>query len=251
MAAPRNKLKAALADGARLEGLWLNLGSDNVAEIAGMCGFDWCLIDAEHGPWDPVGIQAQLRTLEPTPAEAIVRVPAAETWILKQVLDLGAQTILVPIINTPQEAQAVVRACRYPPEGIRGNGASVARATRFGAIQGYQASANAEICVIVQIETAEAVANIEAIAAVEGIDGLFIGPADLAADMGYLAEPDHPDMQAAIKDAILRIHAAGKPSGIVSHSDETRARYRALGVNLQSLGGDAGVLREALLRLPQ
>lgn len=250
MAAPKNKIKAALKAGQRLEGLWLNLGSETVAEIAGWSGLDWCLIDGEHGPWDPVLIQAQLRALASTPAAAVVRVPAGEAWLLKQTLDLGVQTVLVPLVNTAEQAEAVVRACRYPPDGIRGNGAGVARATRFGAIENYQGTANAEICVLVQIETVEAVVNIEAIAAVDGVDGLFIGPADLAADMGHLSEPGHPDVVAKVEESIARIHAAGKPSGIVTHDDASRAKFRDLGVQFMSLGFDGGLLRRAISALP-
>src|SRR6056297_216523 len=139
MPAPTNRLKSDLAAGKLLRGIWLNLGSGLVAEMAGNAGFDWCLIDGEHGPWDPAAIRAQLIALAATPAEAVVRVPVAEDWVLKQALDLGAQTVLVPMVDSAAQARAVVRACRYPPDGGRGQGAMVARAAGYGAVPDYTA----------------------------------------------------------------------------------------------------------------
>lgn len=249
MPAPENRLKARLAAGVVQRGLWLNLGSALVAEMAGQSGFDWCLVDGEHGPWDPTAIRAQLMALAATPAEAVVRVPVAEDWVLKQALDLGAQTVLVPMVDSAEQARAVVRACRYPPEGVRGQGALVARASGFNRIADYTVNANAEICVLVQAESRAALEALDDIAAVDGVDGVFIGPADLAADMGHRDDPGHPDVRAAIAVAIPRIRAAGKAAGIILGTPEARAWALDLGVTFLGMGAEATLLSEALHRL--
>ena len=246
MPAPTNRLKADLAAGKLLRGIWLNLGSGLVAEMAGHAGFDWCLVDGEHGPWDPVAIRDQLIALAATPAEAVVRVPVAEDWVLKQALDLGAQTVLVPMVDSAEAARAVVRACRYPPDGVRGLGAMVARAAGFGAVPDYTANANAEICILVQAESRAALAALDEIAAVDGVDGVFIGPADLAADMGHRDDPGHPQVQAAIADAIPRIRAAGKAAGIFLGTPEARGRAVDLGATFVGMGSEAALLSHAL-----
>jgi 4-hydroxy-2-oxoheptanedioate aldolase len=249
MPAPRNDLKHRLARGELLRGLWLNLGSGLVAEIAGQSGFDWCLIDGEHGPWDPAAIRAQLIALAATPAQAVVRVPMADDWVLKQLLDLGAQSVLVPMIDSADQARAVVRACRYPPEGVRGQGALVARASGFHAQKDYTTNANDEICILVQAESRAALTAIEQIAAVDGVDGIFIGPADLAADMGHRDDPGHPEVQAAIADAIPRIRATGKAAGIILGTPEARAEAVRRGVNFIGMGSEATLLAEGLRAL--
>ncbi|MFV1876444.1 HpcH/HpaI aldolase family protein [Nioella sp.] len=249
MPAPRNSLKSELAAGRLCKGIWLNLGSPLVAELAGNSGFDWCLIDGEHGPWDPTAIRAQLMALAATPAQAVVRVPVAEDWVIKQALDLGVQTLLVPMVDSAEEAAAVVRACRYPPQGVRGQGALVARATGFNAIADYTTNANDEICILVQAESRAALADLDRIAAVKGVDGIFIGPADLAADMGHRDDPGHPDVQAAIADAIPLIRAAGKAAGIILGSPQARADAVARGVNFLGMGSEATLLADALRAL--
>lgn len=249
MPAPRNRLKSDLAAGRLCKGIWLNLGSPLVAELAGNSGFDWCLIDGEHGPWDPTAIRAQLMALAATPAQAVVRVPVAEDWVIKQALDLGVQTLLVPMVDSAEEAAAVVRACRYPPQGVRGQGALVARATGFNAIADYTTNANDEICILVQAESRAALVDLDRIAAVDGVDGVFIGPADLAADMGHRDDPGHPDVQAAIAAAIPRIRAAGKAAGIILGTAEARAAAVAQGVNFLGMGSEATLLADALRAL--
>ncbi|MGI3184163.1 HpcH/HpaI aldolase family protein [Nioella aestuarii] len=249
MPAPKNRLKSDLSAGRLCKGIWLNLGSPLVAELAGNSGFDWCLVDGEHGPWDPTAIRAQLMAIAATPAQAVVRVPVAEDWIIKQALDLGVQTLLVPMIDSAEDAAAVVRACRYPPDGVRGQGALVARATGFNAISDYTTNANDEICVLVQAESRAALDDLDRIAAVEGVDGIFIGPADLAADMGHRDDPGHPDVQAAIAGTIPRIRAAGKAAGIILGTREARANAVALGVNFLGLGSEATLLGDALRTL--
>lgn len=245
----RNRLKANLAAGGLQKGLWLNLGSPLVAEMAGQAGFDWCLVDGEHAPWDPAAIRSQLMALAATPAAAVVRVPMAEDWVLKQVLDLGAQTVLVPMVDSADQARAVVRACRYPPEGVRGQGAGVARVSGFGAVPGYTAHANEGICVLVQAESRAALEALEEIAGVDGVDGVFIGPADLAADMGHRDEPDHPEVREAIAAAIPRIRAAGKSAGIILGTPEARAWAVGLGANFLGMGSEAALLSARLRAL--
>ena len=169
MPAPQNKLKQAMAQGQLLRGLWLALGSEPVTEIAGRAGFDWCLIDGEHAPFDPALIRRQLIALENTGTPAVVRAPANEAWILKQVLDVGAQTVMVPMVNSAAEARAAVQACRYPPQGIRGDGGYTMRASGYGAVPDYASSANDQICLIVQAETRAALDDLAAIAAVDGV----------------------------------------------------------------------------------
>ncbi|MEM9319550.1 MAG: aldolase/citrate lyase family protein [Pseudomonadota bacterium] len=240
-AAPINKLKARLSAGEKTRGLWLDFHADAVAEMAGNSGADWCLIDGEHAPFDPAALLTQLRVLAGTKAEPIIRVPAAEAWMLKQVLDLGVQNVMVPMIETADQAQAVVRACRYPPDGIRGVGAMVARAGGYGARTDYLVTANAQICVIVQAESARALDNIEAIAAVDGIDAIFIGPADLAADLGKPAA----EVRAVIDAGIARIAAAGVAAGLVT-SPADCAHFEALGAQLTSIGSDTRIMLAGL-----
>lgn len=249
MPAPKNHFKAALRSGALQRGLWLNLGSDIGAEMAGQSGFDWCLIDGEHAPYDVETIRRQLIALAGTGTEAIVRVPIGRDWVLKQVLDLGAQTILVPMVDTEAQARAAVRACRYPPEGVRGMGAAIARAAQFGAVADYPATANDEICVIVQAESRAALDNLEAIAGMEGVDGVFIGPADLACDMGFRDDMENPAVLAAIDRAIATILAAGKAAGIITFDPAAQDRYAEAGVTVLGLGSDAFLLAQAMRQL--
>lgn len=249
MPAPRNDLKAALSAGELQRGLWLNLDGAVAAEIAGNAGFDWCLIDGEHGPWDPAGIRAQLIALQGTGTAPVLRVPVAEDWVIKQALDLGVQTLLVPMVNSADQARAVVRACRYPPEGVRGMGAAVARAAKFGTIPDYAASANDEICILVQAESRAVMAEIQDIAAVEGVDGVFIGPADLGADMGYRDQLDAPELWAEIKRGVDVIRAAGKSAGIIVFGAEAEAQMIDWGVTFLGTGSDASVLAAALGKL--
>lgn len=246
MPAPKNTLKAALAAGPCQSGLWLNLASGLTAEIAGQAGFDWCLIDAEHAPYDPTVIQAQLTALAATGTPAVVRAPAGEAWMLKQLLDMGAQSLMVPMVDTADQARALVRAVRYPPDGIRGNGAAIARASRFGAEADYLQTANAQICLIVQIETQAALENLDEICAVDGVDCVFVGPADLACDMGYQGDASTPEVDAAIDSALARIHAHGKASGIIAFAPEGIAKYRRMGVSFLGVGSDLALLSSGL-----
>jgi 4-hydroxy-2-oxoheptanedioate aldolase len=245
MAAPENKLKRTLATGDVQMGIWLGFGSDAVAELAGGCGFDWCLVDCEHSPNDPAQAIGQLRALGPH-TSAVLRVPIGEEWVLKRALDIGVQSVMVPMVETVAQAQAVVSAVRYPPQGRRGMGPSLARATGYGVVEDYVATANAQICCIVQVESAAALAAAPEIAAVDGVDCVFIGPADLSADMGYPGQADHPEVEAAIARALPAIAAAGAAPGILAFDGATAARYLSFGATFIGVGADVTTLRDAL-----
>lgn len=249
MPAPKNALKSALAQGTLQNGLWLALASATVAEAAGKAGFDWCLIDAEHGPNTLTTIAAQLQALAGTPAHPVVRVPMGEDWMLKQVLDLGAQTVVVPMVNTSEQAAQVAAAVRYPGVGSRGMGAVLARASGYGEIVDYVSSANDEIFLFVQVESAEAVENIDAIAATEGVDGIFVGPADLSADMGFVGQMDAPEVLAAIDHVYARTQAAGKVIGTITFDEGDFTTQVEKGVRFLGLGGDAVLMRRAFAHL--
>ncbi len=235
-----NSLQKRLARGEVTRGLWQNLPGPEAAELAAYAGFDWILIDGEHGAWDVGDIRRRLIAAP----DAVVRVPANETWILKQALDIGARTVMVPMVDTPQQARAAVAACRYPPDGVRGMGAAVARAAMYGYDADYGARANSEVSIWVQAESREALANLEAICAVPGVDCVFLGPADLSADMGLT--PTDPTVLAALEDAIGRIAATGMPPGIFAADPE---RWVVAGARVVSLGSDAAVLAGALRAL--
>ncbi len=242
MPAPHNQFKTALKNGEIIIGCWLSLGDPLATEIAGTAGFDWLLIDGEHTPYDISRIRMQLMALEASSSHAAVRVPFSETWILKQVLDAGAQTILVPMVETAEQANRLVNDVSYPPAGSRGVGYAGARCSRFGEIIDYGTTADEQICLLVQVENCAGIAALDDILAVDRIDGVFIGPADLSADMGFMGQIEHPEVQAVIKNAFSRIKAAGKAPGVLSTtSDITQdmidagAQFVATGVDLQLL----------------
>lgn len=246
MQVPKNQLMAKMRDGQTQYGVWLNTGSPIVAELAGHCGFDWCLIDEEHGPVTLSEMTSQLQALATTPTHPVVRVPDAAAWMIKQALDIGAQTVLVPMVDTGAQAAAMGRAMRYPPQGMRGMGAAIARASAFGAMTDYVRDANDQVCLLVQAESAAALANIDDIAQAEGIDGVFIGPADLSADMGFPGDADHPEVLAAIDHMIDRIHAAGKISGMLTFAPDRSRYYADKGVGFVGIGADVAILGRAL-----
>lgn len=246
MQTPVNTLKKTLKSGQVQRGIWLTSGTGILAELAGTAGFDWCLIDGEHGPNTVSEILPQLQALAISGTPAVVRVANAEAWMIKQVLDLGCQTVVVPMVDDAQTADAMARAMRYPPQGNRGMGASLARATGFGAVADYPHTANDQVCLLVQAESAQAVENIDAIAATEGVDGVFVGPADLSADMGYPGQPDHPEVEAAIDHLIARTVAAGKIAGIITFDESRLNEYAEKGVTFLGVGGDMMILGSAL-----
>ncbi|QJQ99017.1 4-hydroxy-2-oxoheptanedioate aldolase [Halomonas sp. PGE1] len=242
----KNAFKQRLLGGEPMTGIWLGLASPYVAEIAATAGFDWLLLDGEHSPNDLATLLGQLQAIAPYASAPVVRPPEGDTVLIKQYLDIGVQNLLIPMVETPEQAAEVVAATRYPPEGVRGMGSFLARASRWGQVENYLDRAGEEICLILQLESPIALANLEAIAEVEGVDGLFIGPSDLSAAMGHRGNPGHPEVRAAIDDAIVRIRAAGKAAGIIT-LDETEARgYLAAGCGFVGVGVDALVLVEGL-----
>lgn len=249
MAAPINTFKRALKEGKPQIGLWLGLANPYTAELLGGSGFDWLLIDGEHGPNDIRSILAQLQALQASRSNAVVRIPVGATHIVKQVLDVGSQTLLVPMVTTAEEARARVLDIHYPPKGRRGVGAALARASAFSRTPDYLKTADDEICLLLQVETVAALKNIEEIAAVEGVDGLFVGPADLAADMGFRGQPEVDEVQAAVEDAISRIVKCNKAAGILSSDEKLCRRYLELGATFVAIGSDVGLLANASTKL--
>src|SRR6202051_4802233 len=206
---PRNAFKQALASCQRQIGLWSGLCSPIVAEIIAGAGFDWIVIDGEHAPNDIPSLLAQLQAMRGGTAEPVFRVPWNDPVIIKRPLDVGARSLLIPFVQNAEEARRAVAATRYPPLGIRGVSVTP-RANDYGRVQNYHKNAHLDTCVLLQVETRTAVKEMEAIAAIDGVDGIFIGPSDLAADFGHLGNSKHPDVMAALKDAATRIRAAGK-----------------------------------------
>lgn len=238
---PRNAFKRALAEGRRQIGLWSTLGSNVVAEILAPAGYDWILLDMEHSPNEIPGLIQQMQALTGGTATPIVRPAWNDPVIIKRVLDAGAQSILVPFIQNAAEARAAVAATRYPPEGIRGVSAG-ARAGRYGRVDGYLHKANAEMCVLVQIETPMGLTNLEAIASVPGVDGVFIGPSDLAATHGHLGNPGHPDVDKLIFEAGARLKKIGKPAGFLTPNQDLARRVIDAGFTFVAVGSDSALL---------
>jgi 4-hydroxy-2-oxoheptanedioate aldolase len=238
---PRNEFKHAIAEGRRQIGLWVNLPSGFTAEALAGCGFDWLCFDTEHAIGDPITVFTQLQAVAPYPLSAVVRPVENDPALIKRLLDAGAQTLLIPYVQDAGEAQAAVDAMRYGPRGVRGF-AGLTRATRFGQVETYATRAEEELCLLVQVETASALDEIEAIAAVDGVDGIFIGPADLAASMGHPGDPGHPDVVDAIETAIGRIQEAGKPAGILSLDPQFVDRCIELGTVFTAVDVDLNIL---------
>lgn len=238
---PRNAFKHDLAAGKLQIGLWSSLCSNLAAEVISDSGFDWILLDTEHSPNEIPDLVTQLQAVQRGTATPIIRPAWNDAVLAKRCLDIGAQTLLFPYVQNPEEAKRAVASTRYPPQGIRGVSAG-ARASRYGRVPGYLGKANAEICVLVQVETRPALDQIEAIAKVEGVDGVFIGPADLAASLGHLGNPAHPEVQAAIQDAAKRLKAVGKPAGILTPNEEEARRYIDWGYLFVAVGADIGLL---------
>lgn len=239
---PRNEFKRALAAGRTLFGLWNSLSGSYAVEAIAGAGLDWLLLDTEHSPNDLESILANLQVVAAYPTQAVVRVPWNDMVTVKRYLDIGAQTLLVPQINTAEEARAAVAYTRYPPSGLRGVGGTT-RATRFGRVKGYARRAHEELCVLVQVESQQALDNIEAIAAVDGVDGIFVGPADLHASLGLVGETRHPDVAPVIDQAIARIRRTGKAPGTILTGEATDVeRWIKLGAQFIAVGSDLGLL---------
>jgi len=238
---PVNRLKRALSEGRQQIGLWSSLAHNVTVEIIAGSGFDWLLLDTEHAPNELPMVHSQLQAMEGGTATAVVRPAWNDAVILKRLLDIGVQNFLVPFVQTEEEARRAVAATRYPPDGIRGVAVAI-RANRWGRVQDYARRANAEIGLIVQLETRRALQNLEAIAGVDGIDGLFIGPSDLAADLGHPGDNRHPDVRAAIEDAIARIIKTGKFAGILAPIEADARHWLERGCRFVAVGNDAILL---------
>ena len=256
MQTPVNPFKQALQDKRRQIGFWLNLPNTTVAEIAAGAGFDWLLIDGEHTYHSLETILHQLQTLAAYPrTHAIARLPMGHghvgEMLIKQYLDLGVQTLLVPMVDTPEQAAAIVRAARYPGEGGAGGirGMAGGRAARWGRWPQYVHEANDRLCILVQAETRTALDNLETIAAVDGVDGIFIGPADLSASMGHRGEPGHPEMLALFESATRRIVATGKAAGTLAVDEALAHRYLQWGASFVAVGLDTVTLARETTRL--
>ncbi|ENU1226827.1 4-hydroxy-2-oxoheptanedioate aldolase [Providencia rettgeri] len=237
-----NKFKKALKSGQPQIGLWLGLCSPYSAELLAGAGFDWLLIDGEHAPNNVQTTLSQLQAIAPYPSQPVVRPPWNDPVIIKQLLDIGAQTLLLPMVQNAEQAKQAVRATRYPPAGIRGVGSALARASRWNRVPNYLTRANDEMCVIVQVETREAMNNLPEILKVEGVDGVFIGPADLSADMGFSGNPNHPEVKAAIEKATLQIREAGLAPGILMAAPDVAEHYLKLGALFVAVGVDTTLL---------
>jgi 4-hydroxy-2-oxoheptanedioate aldolase len=238
---PKNRFKEALRAGKPQIGLWGSIPSSYTAEVVAGAGFDWFLIDTEHTPADIENVLAQVHAISAYPTAPVVRVPWNDMIAIKRYLDIGVQTLMIPQVTTVDEAKNAVAFARYPTTGLRGVAGST-RATRYGRIKNYFRDADREICLLLQLESAAALKNLEAIAEIEGVDGIFIGPADLHASLGYLGEVAHEAVLPVIDDAIMRVRKAGKAPGILTASEELAKRWLKLGGLFVAVGADVGIL---------
>ena len=234
---PKNTFKQALKEGRPQIGLWFSMASAYAAEVVAGAGFDWILVDTEHSPNDVLQVHAQLQALGGGSAVPVVRPAWNDMVLIKRYLDLGVQTLLIPYVQSEHEARDAVRYTRYPPAGVRGVGGTT-RATHFGRIKDYPHRAHEELCVLVQVETRGGLDQIAAIAAVEGVDGVFIGPSDLAAGLGHLGNPNHPEVQDAIVRGIHRVRGLGKAAGILTTDEALARQYLAAGAQFVAVGND-------------
>ena len=241
MELPQNSFKRALKAGKKQIGLWSSLASNYSVEVIAGAGYDWLLLDCEHAPNDLESLLTQLQACAPYSSAPVVRVPWNDMVNIKRVLDIGAQSLLFPYVCSAEEAKAAVASTRYPPAGVRGV-AGTTRATRFGRVKDYAKRAHEEICVLVQVETKPALDQLEAICAVDGVDGVFIGPADLHASMGYPGETSNPAVLPLIEDAMRRIVKAGKAPGYLSPLETDAKRMLAAGCLFCAVGADIGLL---------
>ncbi|PLR45742.1 2-dehydro-3-deoxyglucarate aldolase [Chimaeribacter arupi] len=243
-----NLFRQKLLQGDTLIGCWCALANPTSAEVLGLAGFDWLLLDGEHAPNDITTFVPQLMALKGSPSAAVVRPPYNEPVIIKRLLDIGFYNFLIPFVETAEQARNAVAATRYPPAGIRGVSVSH-RSNNYGLVPEYFTSINDNIAVMVQIESQPGIDNIDEIAAVDGIDGLFVGPSDLAATLGYLGQANHPEVQAAIRHIFDRARAHGKPSGILAPVEADARRYLEMGATFVAVGSDLGIFRAATVAL--
>jgi 4-hydroxy-2-oxoheptanedioate aldolase len=244
--APENTLKHRLKAGETLIGCWLGMAEPYLAEISATAGFDWLLIDGEHAPNDIRSMAAQLAVLEASGASTVIRLPDDDPAKIKQALDIGAQTLLIPMVESSSQAERIYRATRYPPLGFRGVGSALARASKFAAIPDYLTTADDQICVLAQVESRAGLQALDGILAIDGIDGVFIGPSDLAADMGHIGKPAEPAVKNAVLDALRRIRAAGKIAGVLTMDPAYIADCRDAGANFLGVGIDVTLFAGAM-----
>ncbi|MGE4241708.1 4-hydroxy-2-oxoheptanedioate aldolase [Ramlibacter sp.] len=249
MNTPANTFKERLLAGRTQIGLWLGLADPYTAELCAGTGFDWLLVDGEHAPNDLRSMLSTLQAVAPYDAHPVVRIPEGDATLIKQVMEIGATTLLVPMVEDAAQARVLARAMRYPPEGTRGVGSGLARSSRWNGWPDYLHAANDRACLLVQVETKEALLKAGEIAAVDGVDGVFIGPADLAASMGHLGQPGHPEVQAAVEAAIASIRARGKPCGILCVDEALARHYISLGVTFAAVGVETTLLAQACRQL--
>jgi 4-hydroxy-2-oxoheptanedioate aldolase len=247
---PRNAFKHAIAAGRLQIGLWCSLCSNVTTEIVSHSGFDWLLLDTEHAPNETPDILSHLQAAQAGTASCIVRPAWNDIVLIKRILDIGAQTLLVPFVQTREEALDAVEAIRYPPGGLRGITGS-GRASRYGRVKNYLKNAESELCLLVQVETRMALNQLETIASVDGVDGVFIGPNDLAASLGHIGNWGHADVQAALKDAVTRLKKIGKPAGILTPNEEEAKRFIEWGYTFVAVGSDLGLLARGADTLAQ
>ncbi len=240
---PKNTFKAAIKAGKPQIGLWCSINEPTVAEMLAGCGFDWLLFDCEHSPMDTFSVLPLLQAVAPYPVSAVVRPTSLNPAEIKKLLDSGAQTLLVPYVQNAEEARLAAAAVAYPPQGIRGV-AGVTRATRYGTVANYHKHARDEICLLIQIETKAALDELDAILAVPGIDGVFIGPADLAASLGHTGEWSHPQVRKLCVDTVKRVRAAGMPAGFLTLDQDFLAEIVEAGSVFTAVGVDNVILRD-------
>lgn len=252
MKTPVNAFKKAIAEGRTQYGLWVSLMGPLNTEICAAAGFDWILLDAEHTPNDPQNVLMQSQVIAGYPGvTAIARIPMGHGYVgqalIKQYLDCGVQTLLVPMVETAEQARELVRCMRYPPGGIRGMAAT--RASGWGRNTAYTKEANDQVCLLVQVETPEGVKNVDAIAAVEGVDGVFIGPSDLSATFGHVGDPFHPEMEKMHEQLFAAIKKAGKAIGILTLDEARAKKHVEMGATFIAVGTDSNLLVTATSNL--
>lgn len=251
MQLPINKFKQAISGGRTQYGLWAGIPDTTSAEICASSGFDWLLLDGEHAPFEMRAIYTYLQAVAAYDIHPIVRAVKGDRNLIKQLLDYGAQTLLIPMVDTAEQAKDLVSAMRYPPEGVRGMGSSIARAARWNAIPDYVKTANTQTCLLIQAETTTALENLPEILQVEGVDGVFIGPSDLSASMGHVGNAGHPEVVAAIDEAIVAIRQAGKAAGLLALDPNQARHYVEVGANFVGVGVDTILLGSGARQLAE
>lgn len=249
MLLPKNIFKEKIASQPATYGIWNNLPSPLIAELLAGAGFDWILIDAEHGPFDLSSIIAQAQAIAAYDVGVIVRPTTADPVLIKPLLDAGVQTFLAPMVNTPEQAAALVQAMRYPPHGNRGIGAALGRASRWNRVEHYLEKAHEELCLIPQVESKTAWENLDAILEVDGVHGVFFGPADLSASMGWPDQMDHPEIVSMVKEGLERTRKKGKIAGTIALTVEGAKYYEKCGANMIGVGADTLLLTKTLAEL--